>query len=173
MKKKLLAVKYKSNSLVTKTIFYIVAIILAVLMAASVILFFWFRRQMMQEYRQLTNAAIANADLSFDYYITNTKDMMVQWFDSAEGTNCRVTPDYKMVENMSLLITIRNAIENVPYLHSVYFLNKYGQVCFDTSAGTAYAASLDELLPEKSFLRKKEAVLFSGRLPIVFRPRKI
>lgn len=165
MKKKLLAVKYKSNSLVTKTIFYIVAIILAVLMAASVILFFWFRRQMMQEYRQLTNAAIANADLSFDYYITNTKDMMVQWFDSAEGTNCRVTPDYKMVENMSLLITIRNAIENVPYLHSVYFLNKYGQVCFDTSAGTAYAASLDELLPEKILLEEKGSGSFLWKAP--------
>lgn len=36
VKKKLLAVKYKSNSLVTKTIFYIAAIILAVSMAALV-----------------------------------------------------------------------------------------------------------------------------------------
>ena len=70
-----------------------------------------------------------------------------------------------MVENMSLLITIRNAIENVPYLHSVYFLNKYGQVCFDTSAGTAYAASLDELLPEKILLEEKGSGSFLWKAP--------
>ena len=165
VKKKLLAVKYKSNSLVTKTIFYIAAIILAVLMAASVILFFWFRHQMMQEYRQLTNAAIANVDLSFDYYITNTKDMMVQWFDSAEGTMCRVKPDYKMVENMSLLITIRNAIENVPYLHSVYFLNKEGRVCFDAGAGTSYTANMEKLLPEKILQEEKGSGAFLWKVP--------
>ncbi len=154
MKRRMSTFKDSVNSLVGKTLFCTISITMAVLMTTSVVLFFWFRSQMTKEYQKLTNATIANIDVVFDYYMDNTKNMMVQWFYSSDGTVCRLSNDNNVSSNMPLLLNVQNVIGNIPFIHSLYFLGENREVVFETGTGISYTKDLSDVLPEKLALKK-------------------
>ncbi len=149
MKRKMKSLKGSVNSLVGKTLFCTISITLAVLMATSVILFFWFRNQMTKEYQRLTNATIANVDVVFDYYMDNTRNMLIQWFNSSDGTVCRLSTENNISADMPLLLNIQNVIGNIPFIHSLYFLGGNREVVFETGTGISYIENMNHILPEK------------------------
>lgn len=154
MKRRMSTFKDSVNSLVGKTLFCTISITMAVLMTTSVVLFFWFRSQMTKEYQKLTNATIANIEVVFDYYMDNTKNMMVQWFYSSDGTVCRLSNDNNVSSNMPLLLNVQNVIGNIPFIHSLYFLGENREVVFETGTGISYTKDLSDVLPEKLALKK-------------------
>ena len=160
MKRRMSTFKDSVNSLVGKTLFCTISITMAVLMTTSVVLFFWFRSQMTKEYQKLTNATIANIDVVFDYYMDNTKNMMVQWFYSSDGTVCRLSNDNNVSSNMPLLLNVQNVIGNIPFIHSLYFLGENREVVFETGTGISYTKDLSDVLPEK--LARCKTVYMAG-----------
>lgn len=165
MKRRMRSMKAGVNSLVGKTLFCTISITIAVLMATSVILFFWFRSQMTKEYQRLTNATVENIDVVFDYYLDNTKNMMVQWFYSSDGTVCRLSNENNVSANMPLLLNVQNVIGNIPFIHSVYFLGENKEVVFETGTGISYSKDLSDLLPERLAQKKNVVKPFVWQAP--------
>lgn len=149
MGKRHAVLKEKTGSLRSKTFFSMVVLALTAILSVSVICFYWFRKQMIQEYRTLITVTMSNVDHVFRQYLDGAKNQVAEWFSSSNGVACRVDPSYDMVKDMNFVTSVRNTIANIPYAHSVYFLNQEDRVTFYLSNGVFYTEELDTVLPEK------------------------
>ena len=165
MKKHTVIVRKRTNSVTAKALLISMITVLIGLATASAVLFLWFQKQMQREYRRLTQAALSHIDVTFDYYLENSKSLLTQWFGSPEGTSSRLSSADPLGVNMKLIMDTRNTFEYIPYIQSVYCVNKWRETSFSAGSGISYTADLETLLPVELEKYKNAVNSFCWNVP--------
>lgn len=138
-----------TKTLFSKTLLGMLSISLTVLVIVVTVLFIWFRLQMVNGYYELTGTTMRNADAVFNSNLSDAKNLVMEWYSSADGINLRLNKDADFFKHMSFVNRISGILNNNSYYQSVYFLNSEKMISLNLNSNSSTCESIDDILIQK------------------------
>lgn len=139
----------KTRTLFSKTLLGMLAISLTVLIITAVGLFLWFRIEMVRGYYDLIGAAMGNTDAVFSENISDARELLLEWYASADGVSFRLDTDTDFLEHMSFVYRIQDTLRNSSWIQSVCFINRDKQMALNIGSNVSFPENLERILVEK------------------------
>lgn len=160
--------KKLTNSLTFRLLTVCTLILITGLLTVTLSLFGWFQDKIQKDYRQLTRSTLSNIDTNFNFYMQYSKNLLPQWYHSKEGNLARLQPDFRIPENMGLLLDIQTIYGNIPYIQSVYSINTDNEVTFQSISGISFTIRLEERLTQRMLMQQEAAGSFCWSAPKLY-----
>ncbi len=139
----------RMKTLFSRTLFGMLAISLTVLVITAVSLFVWFRTEMVAGYYELLHAAMGNTDAVFSGNISDARQLLLEWYSSADGVSLRLDKDTDFLEHMSFINRIQDNLRSSSFIQSVCFINREKEMALNIGSNVSYPEKLDAILVEK------------------------
>ncbi len=139
----------KTGTLFSKTLFGMLAISLTVLVVTAGGLFVWFRTEMVRGYYELTGAVMGNTDAVFSRNLSDARELLMEWYASADGVSLRLDSDTDALDHMSFINRVQETLRGSSWLQSVCFINRERQMALNMGSNVSYPENLERILVDK------------------------
>lgn len=139
----------KMSTLFSRTLFGMLAVSLTVLIITAGSLFVWFRTEMVRGYYELIHAAMGNTDAVFSGNISDARQLLLDWYGSADGVSLRLDENTDFLEHMSFVNRVLDNLRGSSFIQSVCFVNREREMALSMGSNLSYPENLDGILVEK------------------------
>lgn len=140
---------FSKKKMFTRTFLSICVIAFAAILAVNSIVFFWFRKKSARDYRNLALMSVLNTDIVFSQYIQSGVGLVKNWYQTAEGQDCRMDRSRQTAKHMGFINDMRQMVSAMPYVQSVNILNYRGEEMLSFGMGLSYTQELEDALFQK------------------------
>ncbi len=105
-----------------------------------------YHRTVLRDYRSEIQSHLRDTDTVFNSYVENTEAWVNSLYRSSEGTLARIDREFDMMDHVSYLNYVREMMTSYGYIHSVYFLDREGEISLWIKGIGSYTKDLDREL---------------------------
>ncbi len=131
-----------------------------------------YHRTMLRDYRSEIQSHLRDTDTVFNSYADNTEAWVKSIYQSAGGTEARLVMEYDFSQDPSYLNYIREFMSSFGYIHSVYFLNREGEISLWSKGVGQYIKDMESGLLNAQIYGRKQSP-FVWRLPHRYENRDV
>lgn len=145
--------KLRNKKMISKSFLGVSLISFMVLFLMVIVMLFFIYSEMNKNYQRLNQTSMSNIDIVFTNHIKEAINKAESWYVSPQGMKCRTKEDYSPIEDIHFLKELQDELVVTPYIHSIYFLNRYNEISLHIGDNCNFTEDLEDL-----FLQKLEEV---------------